>query len=191
VRKRNWLIVVACLGVVAIAAAIGAVAGLYTIGAADAPPVGGSVQNFTVETAGVPAPATPIEAADGGMATLADYRGRLVVLNFWATWCGPCVRELPSLQRLAESLPENTARVVLISQDRGGFVQIDPFLDRLGIDIADSYVDNRLALSRAAGVTALPTTILIGPDGDELGRLAGHAEWDTPEALALIRHYLD
>lgn len=190
-QKRNWLIVVSCLAVAIVAAVIGAVAALYTIGGADAPPVGGSVQNFTVETAGVPAPATALIAPDGGMATLDAYRGRLVVLNFWATWCGPCVRELPSLQRLAATLPADRATVVLVSQDRGGFTQVDPFLDKLGIAIGDSFVDDKLAFSRAAGVTALPTTILIGPDGDELGRLVGHAEWDSPEALALIGHYLD
>jgi len=187
VQKRVWL----TAGIVIVAAALAAAAALYTAGGDDAPPVAGSVQNFTVAGAGVPAPGVALIAPDGGTATLDAYRGKLVVLNFWATWCGPCVRELPSLQRLAASLPADAARVVLVSQDRGGFAQVDPFLDKLGIAIGDSYVDDRLGLSRAAGVTALPTTLLIGPDGEELGRLTGHADWDSPEAAALIAHYRD
>jgi thiol-disulfide isomerase/thioredoxin len=170
--------------------ALAAAAAFYTLGGKDAPPVVGSVQNFTVAGAGEPAPATAIFGPDGGAATLDRYRGTLVVLNFWATWCGPCVRELPSLQRLSATLDPARARVVLVSQDRGGFAQVTPFLDKLGIAIADSWVDDKLAFSRAAGVSALPTTILIGLDGRELGRLTGHADWDSPEALALIRHYL-
>ena len=171
-------------------AALAAAAAFYTLGGKDAPPVAGSVRNFTVAGAGMPAPTTAVYGPDGGAATLARYQGKLVVLNFWATWCGPCVRELPALQRLSETLPPERARVVLLSQDRGGFATIAPFLDKLGIAIADSYVDDKLAFSRIAGVAALPTTILIGPDGVERGRLTGHAEWDSPEALALIGHYL-
>ena len=180
----------AAIAGVAVAAGLVSAAAFYTGDAADAPPVGGSMGNFTVADAAVPAPSVAMRAPDGGAATLADYRGKLVVLNFWATWCGPCVRELPSLQRLAQTLPTERARVVLLSQDRGGFAQVTPFLDKLGIAIADSYVDDKLALSRAAGVSGLPTTLLIGPDGVVIGRLVGHAGWDSPDALALVRHYL-
>jgi len=79
---------------------------------------------------------------------------------------------------------------VLISQDRGGFKQTDRFLKKFGVNIADSFVDERLKFSRAIGVRSLPTTILIGLDGLEAGRLVGTAEWDSPEALALIEWYL-
>ena len=111
------------------------------------------------------------------------------VVNFWATWCGPCIRELPSLARLNTALGGETAQVVLVSQDRGGFKQTDRFLKKLQVDFPDSFIDERLKFSRAIGVVSLPTTILIGPDGKEVGRLVGHAEWDSPEALALIDWY--
>lgn len=181
--------VLVTIGAVGVAAFIAAAA-LYTVGVDDAPPVAGSVQNFTVAGAGLPVPAIAVHAADGTTATFEQYHGKLVVLNFWATWCGPCIRELPSLQRLSQTLPADKARVILLSQDRGGHPRIGPFLKKLGIAIDDSYVDERLAFSRAAGVASLPTTIVIGPDGTERGRLIGHAEWDSPEALALIGHYL-
>ena len=185
-RTRNWVFI----GAAAVVVAIGAAAALYTGGGADAPPLAGAVQNFTVAEDRVPAPDTPLRTADGGTATLDRYRGKLVVLNFWATWCAPCVRELPSLQRRAQALPADGARVVLVSQDRGGFAQVTPFLDKLGVENADSYVDEKIALSRTLRIKGLPTTLLIDPDGDIVGRLEGHAEWDSPEAQALIRHYL-
>jgi thiol-disulfide isomerase/thioredoxin len=186
VRKQVWAI----LGAGAVAIAFAAAAALYYGARDDAPPVTGSMQNFTVVDRPMPALDVAMLAADGGTQTLDRYRGMLVVMNFWATWCGPCVRELPSLQRLSAALPADRARVVLLSQDRGGFDQVTPFLARLNIDIVDSYVDDKLGMSRAAGVRSLPTTILIGADGTELGRLTGPAEWDSAAALALIDHYL-
>ena len=167
-----------------------AAAALYYENGGDAPPVMGAVQNFIVATEAETVPAVSVIDADGGSVAFERYRGKLIVLNFWATWCSPCIRELPSLERLSALLPADKARVVLLSQDRGGFDQVTPFLANLKIDIADSYVDERLGFSRAAAVQSLPTTILFGPDGVELGRLTGVAEWDSPEALALIRYYL-
>lgn len=178
-------------GAVAVALIAAVFAALYYDDAGDAPPLTGSVVNFIVAEDSLPAPEVGVSSADGGNVTLDRYRGELVVLNFWATWCGPCIRELPSLGRLAASLPQERARVVLLSQDRGGFDQVTPFLEKLGVDIADSFIDDKMAFSRSAGVTSLPTTILFAPDGRELGRLVGHAEWDSPEAKALIDYYLE
>jgi thiol-disulfide isomerase/thioredoxin len=177
-------------GAAGLATAIAAAAFFYSGGRQDAPPLSGSLENFIVAAEPVPVPPVALLAADGSRVTLDRFRGELVVLNFWATWCGPCVRELPSLQRLAARLPAGRARVVVVSQDRDGFERVTPFLVQRAIDIAASYVDERLGFSHAAGVSALPTTILLGPDGRELGRLIGAAEWDSPEAQALIGHYL-
>ncbi len=184
-RKR----VLAILGAAGFACAV-AVA-FYYGNDSDAPPVSGTMQNFIVADEPVPAPGVAVIGADGAAVSLERYRGKLIVLNFWATWCGPCIRELPALQRLSDWLPADKARVVLLSQDRGGFAQVTPFLVKLKIGIADSYVDDKPGFSRAAGVRSLPTTILFGPDGTELGRLTGVAEWDSPEALALIAHYME
>ena len=155
------------------------------------PPVEGQLRNYEPLEEPVPVPDVAVLTREGGTTTFDRFEGRFVVLNLWATWCGPCIRELPSLARLDDALADKRAQVVLISQDRGGFKQTDRFLKKLGVNIADSFVDERLKFSRAIGISSLPTTIFIGPEGLEVGRLVGTAEWDSPEALALIEWYRD
>ncbi len=152
-------------------------------------PIEGIMQNFIELDEPVAAPPTPVVSKDEGPITLDRFHGKFVVLNFWATWCGPCIRELPSLHRLNAEFAGEDFAVVLISQDRGGFKQTARFLKKLKVDIADNFIDEKLKYSRAIGVRSLPTTILIGPDGKEVGRLVGSAEWDEPEAVALIDFY--
>lgn len=155
------------------------------------PPVAGQVQNFEVFPKPLDTTDVTVLMKDGGKTTLDRFQGKYIVLNFWATWCGPCIRELPSLERLDAALPDDKAQVVLVSQDRAGFKQTERFLKKLNVNFPDNFVDERLKFSRALGVVSLPTTLLIGPDGKEVGRLVGHAEWDSPEALALVNWYLD
>lgn len=164
---------------------------LAPVHAQSGPPVEGQVQNFEPLEDPVPVPEVGVLARDGGTVTLDRFAGKFVVLNFWATWCGPCIRELPSLARLQSALPGDKAQVVLISQDRGGFKQTDRFLEKLDLEFPENFVDERLKFSRAIEIRSLPTTIFIGPDGQEAGRLVGTAEWDSPEALALVEWYLD
>lgn len=155
------------------------------------PPIEGEIQNFEAFSEPLETTDVTVLTKDGGTTTLEQFRGKFVVLNFWATWCGPCIRELPSLERLNAALPDDKALVVLVSQDRGGFKQTERFLKKLDVEFPDNFVDERLRFSRALGVVSLPTTILVAPDGREVGRLVGAAEWDSPEALALVNWYLD
>jgi len=155
------------------------------------PPIAGEVQNFEAFPEALETTDVTVLTKGGGTTTLEQFRGKFIVLNFWATWCGPCIRELPSLERLDAALPNDKAGVVLVSQDRGGFKQTERFLKNLKVNFPDNFVDERLKFSRALGVASLPTTILIAPDGKEVGRLVGTAEWDSPEALALVNWYLD
>jgi thiol-disulfide isomerase/thioredoxin len=154
-------------------------------------PIGGQVQNYEEFPEPLKTTDVAVLTRDGGRITLEKFKGKLVVLNFWATWCAPCLRELPSLERLDAALPDGEAQVVLISQDRGGFKQIDRFLKKLDVNFPNNFVDERLKFSRAIGVVSLPTTVLIAPDGKEVGRLVGSIEWDSPEAIALVNWYLD
>lgn len=155
------------------------------------PPIAGQVQNYEPLDPPLAVPDVAVLAKGDGPIMLDRFKGKFVVLNFWATWCGPCIRELPSLERLNTELGGENAQVVLISQDRGGFKQTDRFLRKLKVDFPDNFIDERLKFSRAIGVVSLPTTIFIGPDGMEVGRLVGSAEWDSPEALELINWYID
>nr|WP_255575126.1 TlpA disulfide reductase family protein [Caldovatus aquaticus] len=125
--------------------------------------------------------------ADGAPQTLARFAGQGVLLNFWATWCAPCVAEMPALDRLAEALAGDGIVVLALSSDRGGREQVEAFYRRLGIRRLGVWLDPRGAAARKAGVRGLPTSILLDREGRERARLEGAAEWDSPEFVAIIR----
>ncbi len=153
------------------------------------PALAGSFANFTVNAAPSPAPEVGF-TLDGRPTSLAEFRGRVVLLNFWATWCGPCVAEMPSLDRLEAALGGADFAVIAISEDRNPAV-IQPFFDRLELAHLARFHDPAGALSRAFAVRGLPTSVLIDREGRVVGRIEGPAEWDSPEALALMRHFID
>ncbi len=170
-----------------------AFAGPRSAAAADpAPPLRGAFgENFTLLDPPVPAPLEAFTDLAGNPVRLADFEGRVVLLNFWATWCAPCVREMPSLDRLQAVLGDRGLSVVAVSIDRAGVKVIRPFAKRLGLAHLGLYHDPEGALFRAFGVTGLPASFLIDPNGAILGAYAGPAEWDGPEARALIEYYLN
>ena len=167
-------------------------AGAQTPAAAgQAPPLlGAFADNFTLLDPPVPAPLETFAALDGARVRLADFKGRVVVLNFWATWCAPCIREMPSLDRLQAALGDRGLAVLAVSIDRGGAKVIVPFAERLRLEHLGLYHDAKGALLKAFGVTGLPTSFLIDRRGQIVGAYPGPAEWDGPEARALIEHYL-
>jgi thiol-disulfide isomerase/thioredoxin len=158
---------------------------------ADQPTDGGILaENFIWLTPPEPTPATPIARADGQETTLAAFRGRVVLLNFWATWCAPCIREMPSLDRLQAKLKGEGLDVVAVSEDFTGLDLVGPFFERLKLENLEIFLDSDGALGKAFGIAGLPTTLLIDREGRVVGGLEGPAEWDSDEAIALIRHYL-
>jgi thiol-disulfide isomerase/thioredoxin len=138
-----------------------------------------------------PRPAPEIAFADGAGKTvsLADFRGRVVLVNLWATWCEPCIREMPSLDRLRAALPAQDLAIVLISQDRGGDKVVAPFFAKLGLKL-ETYLDAKSTVGHAFEVRGLPTSILIDREGRELGRVEGALDWDGAPAQALLRWYV-
>jgi thiol-disulfide isomerase/thioredoxin len=106
------------------------------------PPLEGMFKdNFTLLESPVPAPQTGFLDQSGAMVTLAAFRGRVVLLNFWATWCAPCIREMPALDRLQAELGDQGLTVLAVSQDRGGAKVVGPFLDKLKLDNLAIYLD--------------------------------------------------
>ena len=142
---------------------------------------------FTFHDPALPLPDLGFSDSEGRAVTLADFGGRVVLFNLWATWCGPCLHELPSLDRLQAVLGGTGFTVVALSQDRAGLAEVGPYWERAGLDHLTVYVDDGMAAGRAIGALGLPTTLLIGRDGRELGRLEGPAEWDSPAALNYFR----
>jgi thiol-disulfide isomerase/thioredoxin len=119
--------------------------------------------------------------------SLADWKGRVVLVNLWATWCGPCREEMPALAELQRQMGSQDFEVVAISLDRQGAEVANPFLENVGAEALELYLDpstNVLAGFRAVG---LPASILIDRSGREVGRMFGPADWASPEALRLIK----
>jgi len=132
------------------------------------------------------APKTPFVDEKGMQTNIDTFEGKILVLNFWATWCNPCIKEMPSLDRLAARLPSDTFAVVAVSQDNGGVAVAKPFLDRIGVHGLAIYADPNRRLSREFGVRGFPTTFLIGREGTVIGRLEGAIEWDRKDVVAYL-----
>lgn len=154
------------------------------------PPLTGAVGTFAPAQAGSAAPETAFEDAEGGTVRLSDFRGKAVLVNLWATWCAPCVHEMPALDALQAQLGEDGLVVMPVSQDRGGAAAVRPFYGRQGLDHLPIYLDPRGALFRAFGARGLPTSVLIDREGRVVGRIEGDVDWVAPEAVALMRHTL-
>ena len=182
----------AALFLLALAAALSAaLAGAPQAASAEpGPPLEGVfADNFNLAEEPLPAPQEPFRRGDGSAVSLADFTGRVVLLNFWATWCGPCVREMPSLDRLQAALGPEGLEVVAVSEDRKQALA-EAFLVEHRLDHLALYMDQRGKVAQAFGLRGLPTTYLIDRQGRLVGGLQGPAEWDDEEAKALIRWYL-
>jgi thiol-disulfide isomerase/thioredoxin len=153
-------------------------------------PLAAAAFNFAA-TGPKPVPELSFLDGDGNEVTLADFAGDVVVLNLWATWCAPCRREMPSLDRLQAELGDAGLTVVALSLDRGDVAKVRDFFGELEIANLAIYHDPKGAAGRELGAPGLPTTVVIDRSGQEVGRLLGPAEWDSEEALALLRSILE
>jgi thiol-disulfide isomerase/thioredoxin len=146
----------------------------------------GEMTAFVFRSTPEPLPPFTFTDAAGQPRSLADFNGKVVLLNLWATWCAPCRKEMPGLDRLQGAQGGPTFEVVALSVDRQGAPVAQKFLTDIGVRHLHLYVDSGARSLSTWGITGLPTTILIGRDGREIGRLAGPAEWDTPDAMRLV-----
>ncbi|VDC23270.1 Thiol:disulfide interchange protein TlpA [Pseudogemmobacter humi] len=144
----------------------------------------GDMKKLALHEAPVALPEAALVTLDDAPASLAEYRGKWVVLNFWATWCAPCRAEMPSLDRLQAALPD--LAVVPVATGRNEPAAITRFYEEAGIANLPVLRDPKSGLSRQMGIMALPVTVILNPEGQEVARLIGDAEWDSASAQAVL-----
>jgi thiol-disulfide isomerase/thioredoxin len=137
----------------------------------------------------LPAPAVSFVDLTGNTVSLSQLTGDTVLVNLWATWCEPCLREMPSLERLQLRLGDKIT-VVAVSEDRGGAKTVEPFIDKLGLKSIRTCLDPKSTAERAFKVQGLPTTFLIDRRGRVVGKVEGAAEWDSPELVDILKSFL-
>jgi thiol-disulfide isomerase/thioredoxin len=123
--------------------------------------------------------------------TVADWKGQVVILNFWATWCGPCVQEMPSLNALAKQYEGKKLRIIPASQDVTGFLTIKTFYRRQKLDALPVYWDKDTEAFKALGVTILPISYILGKDGRVIGHVKGGYDWESDEMKQFIDRVLE
>ncbi len=146
---------------------------------------------FTLQTKRAKLPDIAFVDGDGRPMRLSDFRGKTILLNIWATWCTPCRKEMPALDRLQAKLGGDRFEVVALSIDHGGASAVKRFYEELAIQKLRVYVDATTRASSDLGTIGVPTTLLVDPHGREIGRKVGPAEWDSPEVMKVIRKYLE
>ncbi|MCG5479706.1 MAG: TlpA family protein disulfide reductase [Ensifer alkalisoli] len=168
------------------AAGLAGLAGVLAFQGPSQPAPEGAPKGFVLNDTPRPIPGLGFTDGDGQPHTLADFRGKVVLLNVWATWCLPCRKEMPTLDRLQAALGGDRFQVVALSFDRQGAAAVKAFFSEIGVRCLAVHVDvSGHALSALAAV-GLPTTLLIDEEGRELGRLMGPAEWDAPDMIAFL-----
>lgn len=143
--------------------------------------------NFILQDAPKPLPEIAIADGEDKVGALADFRGKFVLLNIWATWCGPCRKEMPTLDRLEGILGGPGFEVVALSIDRKGADAVPKFYAEIGIQRLAIRIDAKAEAPSALDTFGVPTTLLIDRQGREIGRLIGPAEWDSPEMIAFLK----
>ena len=149
------------------------------------PPPSQALLPFVWHPAPRPLPVLAFTDPAGTPASLADFAGGMVLVNLWATWCAPCLREMPTLDALAREVPDLT--VIALNQDRGGIAVAGPFWEEHGFTALALYLDPGFAAAGALEARGLPITLFVDRNGNELARLEGIAAWDAPEVVAYFR----
>lgn len=172
-----------------------ALLGVANLGAAqDADPADlrtGDMRKLVFHPAPVATTDVPFTHEDGRDMVLADLAGRYVVLNFWATWCAPCRVEMPHLSALQSDLGGDNFEVVTVATGPNPLPAMERFFDEIGVENLPLHTDARQRFARAMGVLGLPVTLIIDPEGREIARMQGEADWSSPSAVAIITALLD
>lgn len=124
---------------------------------------------------------------DGTEGTLADYKGQVILLNFWATWCAPCRHEMPMLSELQTELGGEDFQVVTLATGRNAPPAMKKFFQEIGVDNLPLHRDPKQAIARDMAVLGLPITVILDTNGQEIARLRGDADWSSDNAKEILR----
>jgi len=133
---------------------------------------------------------TPFLDANGVEIDLSKFKGKTVLLNFWATWCAPCRAEMPSLDALNQTLGGDDFAVVTIATGRNPVPMIEQFFESTNVKSLPMLRDPKMSLARATGVFGLPVTLVLNPQGQEIARVQGEADWNSPDAHVLLNAFI-
>lgn len=146
----------------------------------------GTMKKLNFHSQPKPVSGTSFITQGGGTGKLADYHGQYVLLNFWATWCAPCRKEMPQLSELQASLAGEDFTVVTLATGRNKPPAIQKFFEQINVDNLPQHRDPKQAVARDMGVLGLPITVILNPQGQEIARLRGDADWSSDSAKAII-----
>lgn len=146
----------------------------------------GDMRKLTFHAEPIEGSDVPFISEDGEEITLAVYNGQYVVLNFWATWCAPCRKEMPQLSALQAELGGDTLQIVTIATGRNPLPAMQRFFEEIEVDNLPLHTDARQGLARSLGVLGLPATLILDPEGNEIARLLGDADWSSESAIAIL-----
>jgi thiol-disulfide isomerase/thioredoxin len=156
------------------------------------PLLDGDMKKLAVHDTPTSTSTAAFDLADGaGQATLEDYRGKYIVLNFWATWCAPCRKEMPHLSELQTTFGGPDFEVLTIATGRNSPEGIAKFFDEIGVTNLPRHQDPKQALASQMAIFGLPITVLIDPEGREIARLRGDADWASDSAKSVIKALID
>ncbi len=146
--------------------------------------------NFSLTDGKPPVPDIEFRDGEDKLLKFSDYRGKIVLFNAWATWCGPCINEMPSLDAVQKRLGGSNFQVLPISMDRTGQLTVDMFYRENNLKNLPILIEHQASIARYIKPRGLPFTLLMDREGNELGRALGEVFWDQPEGIELLKRFI-
>ena len=146
----------------------------------------GTIKKLNFHSEPAPVPEAALVDLEENPRSLSEFHGKYVVLNFWATWCAPCRKEMPGLDALQAELGGETFEVVTVAVGRNPLPAIKKFFGETGVENVVALRDPKMVLSRSMAVLGLPVTVILNPEGQEIARMRGDADWSSDSAKAIV-----